>query len=269
MTVYTYEHFMRLGKQHNCSAEIRSAYFNLLEFYPQHEDGQYVLICEECGQASYTKNFNKRFCSQHCRRIHNARMLNPQLTLTKHFDHYEVIPEHPTTKPPMGIVHRYCEHCGKRFAVYASHVRQGSSLYCSRSCSDKNRDLKPLTYICNNCGEEFRAVSAINAVFCSTECKQNFKVINQTSHFPPRILKDSHINFEIEKDNFLKIKITKESIKNEFISKNVDKKLMRRSFLPLSNVSIKEDKLSITMNKISEKNFFLRAERPYYKEVKK
>ena len=224
--ICTYSEFMKLGSLRTSNPKIRNAYlrFNIRRPYPRFERGQLVLICEECGEASYTFNKSQKYCNNNCRNLARIRFLNIDLTLKKRFENFNFEFGQPTTKKPTGIIHKYCEHCGKIFTSYAHHVRQGRNLFCSKSCAKHYSCLKPLTYFCNNCKEEFKAISAINASFCSIECENSYKVLNQTPQIPPRILKDQKVNGEIEKYNFITIQNIKESIKNEFAKKSSAKK---------------------------------------------
>lgn len=82
-----------------------------------------------------------------------------------------VTPETKTCSPECAgvakrsVPEKSCQHCGKRFRP---HSRAKVANFCSKSCADQSRRLRPKT--CLTCQSVFQPVSR-HEVYCSAACK--------------------------------------------------------------------------------------------------
>lgn len=150
-------------------------------------------ICEVCGrlfEPKPTRGATARYCSIHCRQVHNSSWQKPTLAncviCGKEFRTYASYRKRgnkgrccSTTcagvfrknNKQSALVDRVCEKCGKPFKVYPSQTKDGKGRYCSRICGHG----QPRVFCnvaCKQCGCFIFARHA--AKFCSRHCARKW-----------------------------------------------------------------------------------------------
>lgn len=122
-----------------------------------------LATCSTCGKAfNGSKHKPNKFCSKECYRTAQRN------GLYKH--------GHRQT-----TFRSSCAHCGNMVIGSTSTKRNGEKsdvLFCNRTCYDSYRRkiVESRNVKCKNCGNEFETLaSSVKRVFCSVECKNQYK----------------------------------------------------------------------------------------------
>jgi hypothetical protein len=123
-----------------------------------------VGLCQTCGVAFEVKSGTVgKYCSHKCS---YARKGN----------------RGQCGRPGQPKVHRHCPVCGAGFVAFASRIRGGRDIYCSRECFNRSRTMAQTKRPCDHC----RKVELVapykqhrRRYFCSKECFYQHKRLGQ------------------------------------------------------------------------------------------